>query len=213
MTSSLTALVSDQLEGFGLPHENAHTFVKWFFTSDILSLAFRLAIVSLTVSLLKSRAHKARDYIYNCELPTSTERLRTHTMSAQLSLSLRTLQVAHANGPWLTCTWIPTSRDSCSNTACLQTTPRMLTPESRGGLATSEPGRPGYKTAYASEGPLSTVRHFPDPWPILNSVKITDANFAARTILIKIGGKKLWATRCHSGFGADTNNIDHFRFT
>jgi hypothetical protein len=75
MPLSLTSLLMGHLEQYGIPHEYVHVFTRWFFTSDIIALSIRLALVSLIVTQLKSWIHTARVYVHNCELGFNLTRI------------------------------------------------------------------------------------------------------------------------------------------
>ena len=65
MTVSLTSYITDQLALQGLPHKYIQTFTRVFLSSDIVSLAIRLALVSIIVSQLKSTIHRLYRYVYD----------------------------------------------------------------------------------------------------------------------------------------------------
>lgn len=71
MTHSLSSYITDQLESHGFPHQYIHTFSRMFLSSDIVTLAIRLALVSIIVSQLKTWITRLYHYIYNCTSVTS----------------------------------------------------------------------------------------------------------------------------------------------
>lgn len=66
MTLSMSSYITDQLEMYGLPHQYIHTFSRMFLSSDIVTLAIRLALVSIIVSYLKSSLTRFYHYIHDC---------------------------------------------------------------------------------------------------------------------------------------------------
>jgi len=108
--SSISSILFDQLESYGIPLQHASK-VTGMFTGDIVTLALRLACVSLLTGFVRGWFHHWRDYLHEGKHNAIID-----IPNFQYSSPPHISQTLYVYGPALTLLRMPTYSDSSSTT-------------------------------------------------------------------------------------------------